>query len=244
MLSRRHYRWSFFRGSGHTSSIFLRPFAPPELPGFFATMVPLTPVGRLFVPTLRLSSIPRLPSRAMNTICLPAGLFASCDQPSDRSDSNHPSPPGTTRVCVFGSSSTTDQDFTLVHHVWRDTVALRFRLLIAGSPRRLAESSSLAFRTDRSPPVASHPASRRRSYGRLQDQTLTSSQGLTPRRFITLANAQSGGLRRPARLTALGTAADALRALRVSRGNLFSSRLTILPTHQRAFSESATNSKR
>jgi hypothetical protein len=45
---------SGFRLSGHASSISLEPFAPPALPGFVATMVPLTPVGRLFVSTLRL----------------------------------------------------------------------------------------------------------------------------------------------------------------------------------------------
>ena len=39
---------------------------------------------------------------------------------------------------------------------------------LAGSPQRSAESSSLALRTNRSPPVALHPASRRRSYFRLQ----------------------------------------------------------------------------
>jgi len=38
----------------HASSISLEPFAPPELPGFDATMIPLTPVGRLFASTLRL----------------------------------------------------------------------------------------------------------------------------------------------------------------------------------------------
>jgi hypothetical protein len=34
---------------GH-DSISLRPFAPPALPGFNATMSALTPAGRLFVP--------------------------------------------------------------------------------------------------------------------------------------------------------------------------------------------------
>ena len=54
LLSRRHYRWFVFRGFGHSPSIFLEPFAPPELPGFVATMVPLTPVRRFFASTLRL----------------------------------------------------------------------------------------------------------------------------------------------------------------------------------------------
>lgn len=56
----------------------------------------------------------------MNTICDPTGLIALCTEPSDRSDSNHPSLPGSVRVCVFSSGSTTDRAFILVHHVRRD----------------------------------------------------------------------------------------------------------------------------
>ena len=42
-LSQRHFRGWLFRVLGHLASIFLDPFAPPELPGFNATMGPLTP---------------------------------------------------------------------------------------------------------------------------------------------------------------------------------------------------------
>lgn len=46
--------------------IFLEPFAPPELPGFLATMVPLTPVsllsGRKQVSLLHESELPSIPS--------------------------------------------------------------------------------------------------------------------------------------------------------------------------------------
>ena len=48
---RGHCLWSFFRRFGHRVSAFLYPFAPPALPGFFATMGALTP-GR---PALRLT---------------------------------------------------------------------------------------------------------------------------------------------------------------------------------------------
>ena len=72
------------------------------------------------------------------------------------------------------------------------TVARRLRPSPAGSPQRQAESSSLAFRTDPSPSDALHPASRQRSFGRLQDQTLTSWKGLPPSRFSTLAIARTG----------------------------------------------------
>src|SRR5262249_28106896 len=58
----------------------------------------------------------------------------------------------------------------------------------AGSPRRSAESSSLALRTDRSPPVAPHPASRRRGYLWLQGTRLP-WQGLPPCCFDALTGA-------------------------------------------------------
>ena len=77
VLSQRHCHWFVFRSSGHPTSIFLEPFAPPELPGFHATMVPLTPVRRLFASTLRLASIARLPTRTMNTGLIRTGLSAS-----------------------------------------------------------------------------------------------------------------------------------------------------------------------
>ena len=48
LLSQRHCRWCVFPGLGHFASIFLRPFAPPALPGFHATMDALTPARQLF----------------------------------------------------------------------------------------------------------------------------------------------------------------------------------------------------
>ena len=120
MLSRRHSRWCLFRRCGHTSSISLEPFAPPELPGFIATMVPLTPVGRLFVSTLRLivdrstavsDSERRLqPNRSL---CFMYWTF--------RSFRLHPpfAARNDTSLC-FRSGSTTDRDFILAHHVSRD----------------------------------------------------------------------------------------------------------------------------
>ena len=62
---------------------------------------------------------------------------------------------------------------------FRGHASLGLRHCLAGSPRRPAESSSLALRTDRSPPVALHPASRRRSYLRLRSAR-TPRQGLSP----------------------------------------------------------------
>lgn len=65
LLSRWHYRRFVLRRSGHVASIFLESFAPPELPGFNATMTPLTPAGRV----LRITGI-------VNARLVPAGLTA------------------------------------------------------------------------------------------------------------------------------------------------------------------------
>ena len=51
----------------------------------------------------------------------------------------------------------------------RGRCAFGLRHLPAGSSRSQAESSSLALRTNRSPRVAPHPASRRRSYLRVRE---------------------------------------------------------------------------
>src|SRR4051812_32297028 len=72
LLSQRHYRRSVFGRPGHDASISLEPFAPPALPGFVATMAPLTPAWR---------ARPRLGH---------AGLSVSCAGPSGHSASNHP----------------------------------------------------------------------------------------------------------------------------------------------------------
>ena len=49
LLSQRHFRELVFRRPSHSSSIFLEPFTRPALPGFIATMAPLTPAERCLV---------------------------------------------------------------------------------------------------------------------------------------------------------------------------------------------------
>ena len=136
----------FFRRLELHVSTFLHPFAPPALPGFDATMGALTPARRLFVSL----------SGTMNSAWTRAGLSASCAWPSNHSASNHPVGP-VIALSHYPSAS-------------RASGSLRsgLRLTLGGSPRDKAESSSLALRTGRSPPVALHPASRRRSYVQLQ----------------------------------------------------------------------------
>jgi len=62
----------------------------------------------------------------------------------------------------------------------RSLSSLGLRHLTAGSPRSQAESSSLVLRTDRSPRVALHLASRRRSYLRLRKAKPPSDGDLHP----------------------------------------------------------------
>ena len=150
---------------GHCVSTFLHPLAPPELPGFSATMSALTP-GRLALrlprerehPLWRRPGLPALTHRTVRSFRL--------------------QPPPVVPAPFWG----------LVRRTYRTTLrwppfwgraSLGLRHWGAGSPRRLAESSSLVFRTNRSPPVASHPASRRRSYHWLRDAR-TPRQGLSP----------------------------------------------------------------
>jgi hypothetical protein len=93
----------------------------------------------------------------MNSRLVFAGLSASCTRSSDHSASNHHPGPSIA--------------LTRYPSAWKAAGLLhRFGLrhLAAGSPHRQAESSSLSLRTGHSPPVAPHPASRRRSDHRLQ----------------------------------------------------------------------------
>jgi hypothetical protein len=156
----------FVRGLGHCISTFLHPFAPPALPGFFATMSALTPARRLFVSL----------SGTMNSAWNRAGLPASCHRAFR---SFRLQPPVVVPARFWG----------LLRRAYRATHArppLRGQCVILGFAihsqarhRRPAESSSLALRTNRSPPVALHPASRRRSYLRLRSAR-TLRQRLSP----------------------------------------------------------------
>jgi len=160
-----YYRWVFRRLEPHVST-FLHPFAPPALPGFCATMGALTP-GRPALWILIRDSEHRLWRRP--------GLPAFCHR-IFRSFRLQPPPAVPTRFWVLRCRAY--RTTSLWPPFWGHA-SLGLRLWQAGSPRRSAESSSLALRTNRSPPVALHPASRRRSYLRLQGTRLP-RQGLPP----------------------------------------------------------------
>jgi hypothetical protein len=70
--------------------------------------------------------------------------------------------------------------------------ALGLRLYRAGSSRSQAESSSLALRTNRSPRVAPHPASRRRSYLRVREAKPPLDGDLHPANSYTITGAHRG----------------------------------------------------
>ena len=145
-------------------STFLHPFAPPELPGFFATMGALTPgraalrLGCLVTGFELRPGIPAFCHRIFRSFCL--------------------QPPSVAPTPFWGFLRRAYRTTGLWSPL-RGHASLGLRRCPAGSPRRPAESSSLALRTDRSPPVALHPASRRRSYHRLRD-TRIPRQGLSP----------------------------------------------------------------
>ena len=151
-----HCRRFVFRRFGHCVSTFLHPFAPPALPGFFATMGALTPARRLFVSLSGTMNTDLEPGRSPCVIVI---------ESSDHSVSNHL--PSSRHLSGFFNARLTGPH--VCGRPFRDQASLGLRHLLAGSPQRSAESSSLALRTNRSPPVALHPASRRRSYLWLQD---------------------------------------------------------------------------
>jgi len=160
-----HYcPWVFRRLERHGST-FLHPFAPPELPGFFATMGALTP-GRL---------APRLPREPEHPLWHRPGLPAFCHR-IVRSFRLQPPAAVPTPFWVLRAGRTGPP---CGGRPFRGRASVGLRHWGAGSPRRQAESSSRALRTNRSPPVALHPASRRRSYLQLRGAR-TSRQGLSP----------------------------------------------------------------
>ena len=152
------------------SSTFLHPFARSALPDFIARMGALTPAGRV----LRLSEHER------PTTSQQVSLLVSFDLPTI--------PPSTT-LLPFPS-----RRFVTLHQrerlprlspgqtngrrecrraVWGSPVARRL-------PDRLGRSRFALLRTGRSPPVASHPSSRRRSYFQLQVRNVNLVGTCTP----------------------------------------------------------------
>ena len=139
------------------ASIFLRPFAPPALPGFLATMSALTPATVTPVTGLPGSSAqpslpfrlqpPGRPQRRFRT--LPISSLGSL-----------PSTPLRHRLYPPAPAQAWPRDLRSLHEA-SGRSGLRHSL--AGSPPSPGRIEFVILRTGSSPPLAPHPASRRRS---------------------------------------------------------------------------------
>ena len=133
-------------------SIFLHPFAPPALPGFIATMSAVTPAGGRG-PRFREGRLLRL----LCPLASHAGLLASRNPPSEPSVSNHRPAP----MVALTPNPSAPWASPPVGKVWASPLDRRLA-------RRYGRIEFVNLRMTHSPPVAPHPASRRRSYVRLQ----------------------------------------------------------------------------
>ena len=151
------------------------PFAPRELPRFFATTDALTSSRE----ALR-------PARGMNTVLSQADLPASCAWPSDRSVSNHrwivQRPRGISPCRSLDAREFCSPD--------------RLRHFPAGSPHTadrieftLSSSAKTMLRTGLSRSVAPHPVFPRRSYSSIQHASSAHRSGLPPLQPSTIAGA-------------------------------------------------------
>jgi len=143
-LARRHSRWLSFCLDRRYSSTSLPPLAPSPLRDFTATMEALTPIR----PALRSLHEHRLFGEQVSLIHV----------------SDLPTPPSPTTPQAL------DVDFARYPSSRRVSCLRRSRLhhFPAGSPTLTGRIEFVFLRMDRSPPVAPHPASRRRSYSWLQ----------------------------------------------------------------------------
>jgi site-specific DNA recombinase len=156
LLSLRHCRREVFLGLGHSSFIFLVPFAHPALPGFFATMEPLTPVrSRRLVPDRSPCFMCRTfpPFRLQPPVVVPGDWSGFVPEPTAR-------PVG--RIPTSGPGRRLG--FTITRRLATTTGRIKFVIIL---------------RTSGLPPVALHLLSQGRSYFRLQRSDPT-WQGLSP----------------------------------------------------------------
>ena len=150
-----------FRVTNCSSPTFLPSLAPHPLRRFIATMRALTPVR--LSPTYRspcFTYSPFLTIPSPTTLCSPVvALYPLPCSQLDRSPISRP--------FAFSIDSDHRQNGSRLRH------------FLAGSPEPPGRNGFVILRTGRSPPVALHPASRRRSYSRLQAVAYT-WRGLSP----------------------------------------------------------------
>jgi len=139
-----------FRLAGSSASTSLPPFAPRPLRRFITTMKALTPV--------RVSHSHRSP-------CFTHIAFLTIPSPTTW----RPLPLLYTCYLVLSATGFLALGpLPVVSGAGRRQSRFRLRHRIAGSPDTHGRNGFVILRTGRSPPVASHPASRRRSYSWLQ----------------------------------------------------------------------------
>jgi len=191
----RHCRRSRFPCCGHHTSIFLRPFAPPALPGFHATTDALTPAWRLFVPD----------QRAMNTALSTQVSLCQVQYLPTLPSPNTPRRPaclvwfhhaGLPEVTPQRGASSPPRDRCVI---WVSPFASR----LTTTTGRIA---FVILRTSRSPPVALHLASQRRSYVRLRDSDQTSTRTYTSLLQDIYKRTSGGSRNRARRRTPRGSA--------------------------------------
>jgi len=169
----RHFGRSLVLAFFPFPSISLRPFAPPELLGFNATMNALTPERRLFLPvgshwgirhmnSVLFVQVSLLPVLKLLTIPSPTTCCRSRSlvwflSETYRVDRAVPATPLTRLVASWASPLAS----------WLATTTGRIEFVII-------------LRTGHSLPVALHPASRRRSYVQLQRSNPTLTGTCTP----------------------------------------------------------------
>ncbi len=177
----------FFHPPGPSPSIFLRPFAPRELPRFITTTDALTPVEPCSSWGAPVCSLPLAPTWTAGRACccvakpqchLFPGATSGTRQVSLLTAFDLQTIPPSTTILPFpclgfvtlhqpdklprlspGQTSTGRRERRRA--VWGSPLARRL-------PDRLGRIRFVILRTGRSPPVAPHPSSRRRSYFRLQ----------------------------------------------------------------------------
>ena len=193
----------FVRVSDHFTSTFLRPFAPPALPGFLTTMDALTPerpaLRRPRPSPLSRSGDLRSPFIAEASVvphehlpCIRSGLPALRDRPSE-----HSAPKHLTAPCRrFHTQPLSATGFGLPDRHRSSSVHLDFATDLQA--RRSAPPNRVRYPTDCSfTSSCSSPLLAETQLLSVTGRSVYAWRGLSPLRTITLAGAQVRGLAAP-----------------------------------------------
>jgi hypothetical protein len=152
-----------FRVPGCSAPTSLPPFAPRPLRRFNAPMEALTPVR--CHDSERLAKWTFLPNPSHRPPCFTHSTVLTIPSPTTLCSPVAAFSPATLFVSATGLRSL--YRILAIHSSQAPGDRSRLRRRIAGSPKTPGRSGFVILRTGRSPPVALHPASWRRSYSRL-----------------------------------------------------------------------------